>query len=130
MVEKDFHKKLGFRLKIFRLLLDKTTPEFAAELEVEERLIELIESGLYCPSIPMLIDLWHTYQMNIQWFIFGLDFVSPQIYVLFDSVQKTLIDSPDLESKLKTAINKHREDLDIITKDPGDRETISSVKKE
>ncbi len=43
MVEKDFYKMIGFRLKRyrvkrFRLLLKKAKPEFAAELEVEERL--------------------------------------------------------------------------------------------
>lgn len=61
--------EIGARFKVFRELIDRTTGQLAADLDISESEIEAIEAGRVFPKISCLHYFYEHYGLNINWLI-------------------------------------------------------------
>ena len=90
--KEEFKKKIGFRLKEFRLALKKTQVELAGELGFHKAFISEIERGKMFPGLFFLYNLYRQYNLNINFlfkegeemFLFpGKNSKDPDLSILF-----------------------------------------------
>jgi DNA-binding XRE family transcriptional regulator len=62
-------RDIGFRFKMFRKSIQKTSGELAKEIGVPERELTDIEHGLIYPKITILHFLHKKYKLNINWIL-------------------------------------------------------------